>query len=242
VCLFQFISYLTHDTIILTNFNLNNVIGGGVIEIDNVIAAFSAEQVVRLTGLTTRQLFYWDQTGFFRPKYASENRKLPYSRIYSFCDLVGLRTLSVLTNGHNVTMPQLKRVAERLSKYSTRPWAEIKLGVWKRKVQWIEPETGLPAGVDDKQYLMIEMFDIINEMKAEVDKARTRDQSEIGNIVHHRYVVHNQKVVAGTRIPTRAIINFHDAGYTPEQIINEYPTLTYADIIAVISTKSKNAA
>jgi uncharacterized protein (DUF433 family) len=211
-------------------------------DLDNVIAAFSAEQVVHITGLTPRQLAYWDHIGFFRPQYAAENRRLAYSRIYSFSDLVGLRTLSILTNGHNVTMHELKKVAERLSKHSTRPWAEIKLGVWKRKVQWIEPDTGLPAGVDDNQYLMVEMFDIISDMKDEVNRARNRDVSEIGQIVKHRYVAHNQPVVAGTRIPTRTIMRFHQEGYSPSEIVAEYPTLTEQDVLSVIASNPKQAA
>lgn len=211
-------------------------------ELDTVIAAFSAEQVVRLTGLTPRQLAYWDQTGFFKPQYAAEDRKVAYSRIYSFSDLVGLKTIAILINEHNVTLRELKKVAEKLSKYSTRPWAELRLGVWKRKVQWIEPDTGLPAGVDDKQYLMIEMFDVINDMKQAVRRARNRDASEIGKIAQHRYVARNQPVVAGTRIPTRAIMNFHNAGYSPAQIVAEYPTLTEQDVLFIVSSDPKQAA
>lgn len=211
-------------------------------ELDTVIAAFSAEQVVRLTGLTPRQLAYWDQTGFFKPQYAAEDRKVAYSRIYSFSDLVGLKTIGILINDHQVTLRELKKVAEKLSKYSMRPWAEIRLGVWKRKVQWIEPDTGLPAGVDDKQYLMIEMFDVINDMKQAVRRARNRDASEIGKIAQHRYVARNQPVVAGTRIPTRAIMNFHNAGYSPAQIVAEYPTLTEQDVLFIVSSDPKQAA
>ena len=65
-------------------------------EITNIISAFSADQVVKLTGLKIRQLAYWDSLGFFQPQYAAEDRRSPYSRIYSFKDVVALRTLSVL--------------------------------------------------------------------------------------------------------------------------------------------------
>jgi MerR HTH family regulatory protein len=47
-----------------------------------VITAFSDEQVERLTGVTRQQLRYWDRTGFFRPTFASEDRRAAYSRIY----------------------------------------------------------------------------------------------------------------------------------------------------------------
>jgi hypothetical protein len=41
-------------------------------EITNIISAFSADQVVKLTGLTNRQLAYWDDLGFFRPQFAAD--------------------------------------------------------------------------------------------------------------------------------------------------------------------------
>ena len=65
-------------------------------EFTTVIRAFSAENVSRLTGLSMSQLIDWDRIGFFRPEHASENRREAYSRIYSFQDVVGLRTLAVL--------------------------------------------------------------------------------------------------------------------------------------------------
>jgi hypothetical protein len=52
-------------------------------EITNITSAFTADQVVRLTGLSMGQLAYWDKLGFFQPQYAAEDRKSPYSRIYS---------------------------------------------------------------------------------------------------------------------------------------------------------------
>ena len=211
-------------------------------ENSTVIAALSANQVVRVTGLTMRQLAYWDKTDFFQPQYASEDRRSPYSRIYSFEDLVGLRTLSVLTNGHNVTMPHLKAVAKRLSQHTERPWSDIKLMVWKRKVQWIEPDTGLPAGIVDGQYLMIEVAGIVEDMRSAVDKERARDPAEIGCVVQQRFVAHNQAVVAGTRIPVRAIKNFAAAGYSVEQTLSEYPTLTEQDVRAALNYSDPKAA
>jgi len=87
-------------------------------EITSVISAFSADQVVRLTGLTMRQLAYWDDLGFFQPQYAAEDRRSPYSRIYSFKDVVGLRTLSVLKNTYRCSLPHLQQVARKLAAYS----------------------------------------------------------------------------------------------------------------------------
>src|SRR5262249_52771962 len=96
-------------------------------EISNIISAFSADHVIRLTGLTMGQLTYWDRTGFFKPQYGADERRSPYSRIYSFSDVVGLRTLSVLKKKFGVSLPHLRQVAGKLSAYSKTPWADITL-------------------------------------------------------------------------------------------------------------------
>ncbi len=207
----------------------------------NIIAAFSADQVTKLTGLTKSQLAFWDKTSFFPPQYASENRRSAYSRIYSFEDLVGLRTLSILMNGHHVPMAHLKDVAHKLSRYTARPWSDIKLMVWKRKVQWIEPDTGLPAGIVDGQYLMIEIANIVEDMKSAVQKERERDPAEIGKISRRKFIAHNQAVIAGTRIPVGAIQRFLKAGYSSDEIIKEYPTLTESDVKAALSFREPKA-
>ena len=55
---------------------------------NNAIAAFSEEHATRLTGVTKSQLRYWDRTNFFVPSYAEENRRVVFSRVYSFKDIL----------------------------------------------------------------------------------------------------------------------------------------------------------
>ena len=50
-----------------------------------------------------------------------------------------------------------------------------------------------------------------------------------------RNVNHNVPVLAGTRIPVRAIQRFAEDGYTVEQILVEYPSLTAKDVKAAIA-------
>ncbi len=42
-------------------------------------------------------------------------------------------------------------------------------------------------------------------------------------------------VLAGTRIPTGAIRRFAEAGYTVNQILREYPSLTREDVAAALA-------
>jgi DNA-binding transcriptional MerR regulator len=91
----------------------------------DVIAAFSLDQACKLTGLSESQLVDWDTTDFFQPSLAYENRRSPYSRIYSFEDIVELRTLSILRD--RVSMQHLRDVASRLKEYSGKPWSDLTL-------------------------------------------------------------------------------------------------------------------
>ena len=56
------------------------------LDISNVAAAFSEEQIERMVGLSKGRLRYWAKTGFFAPSYVEEDGNLPYSRFYSFKD------------------------------------------------------------------------------------------------------------------------------------------------------------
>ncbi|MGI5835680.1 MAG: MerR family transcriptional regulator, partial [Chloroflexota bacterium] len=105
------------------------------------LLAFSAEHVCRLTGLSMRQLRYWDDTGFFHPQYADEDRKRPHSRIYSFRDLVGLRVIARLAKEHKVPLQQLRRVGKWLSEQYEAPWSSLRFYVAGRKVYFDDPLT-----------------------------------------------------------------------------------------------------
>jgi uncharacterized protein (DUF433 family) len=190
-----------------------------------------------------RQLAYWDRIGFFRPQYASENRRSPYSRIYSFPDLVGLRTISVLKGRHGVSLRHLKETAAKLERTTDKPWSELTFTVWNREVAEVEPNTGVPEGVLSGQRALFRVADIIDDMERETARLRARSKDDAGRIVRHRNVAHNKPVFAGTRIPIGAVQRFAKAGYSAEQILKEYPSLTEADVRAALeNTNPRNAA
>src|SRR3989442_10758543 len=204
-------------------------------DLRDIVAAFSEEQVERLTGLTKAQLRYWDRTGFFAPKFGDKNRRRAYSRLYSFRDIVALRTISVLRNQHDVPLQHLRKVAERLSHLADELWTKTKLYVLNRKVVFHEPGTGLPREVVSGQYVIgILLKTIISDTKKDVEKMQRRDPDKIGRVERSRYINRNHWVVGGTRIPTAAIRRFREAGYTMSQIIAEYPDLKLRDIKAAL--------
>jgi uncharacterized protein (DUF433 family) len=86
-----------------------------------------------------------------------------------------------------------------------------------------------------------ESASIAGDMRRAAEKLRERGEQQIGSVVRNPYVVHNARVLAGTRIPTQAIWNFHEAGYSADAIIREYPRLTPPDVRAAIEPRTSCA-
>ena len=213
-----------------------------VSEISNVIAAFSEANVERLTGLTSAQLRYWDRTGFFAPAYADDDRS-PLSKVYSFKDVVGLRTLGLLRRQHGVSLQHLRQVAEKLSHLEDDLWTKTTLYVLNRRVIVHEPGSRrLQDAVSGQYVLGIPLKRIMADTRRAAKKLVRRPRAKIGKVEQSRRVLRNAPVIAGTRIPTAAIRRYKDAGFTVEQIIAEYPDLTLNDVEAALRYEENGAA
>lgn len=211
------------------------------IETDGIIRAFSEDQVVHLTGLSKGQLRYWDSTDFFKPQYAFEDRRSPYSRVYSFRDVVGLRALSLLRKQHEISLQHLRDVARKLGHLNETMWANTRLYVFGGEVYFDEPETGQTRGAVSGQYVTIPLVHIADDVTKDVRKLKDRPADTSGRIERRRHAVRNAWVVAGTRIPTGAIAEFKEAGFSHEEIIREYPSLSIADIDAALAHERAKA-
>ena len=214
----------------------------------SVIAAFSEDHTERLTGITKSQLRYWDNTDFYRPSYAEDNRRITFSRVYSFKDIVALRVLNALRNQYNVSLQHLREVSAHLGRLDLDSdparWAETRLYVHKKHVIWYEPGTDLPQEIVNGQHMVpIELQQVVADTKDRVKQLNSpRDWTKIGTIERSRYVAHNTYVIAGTRIPVNAIKRFSESGYTADQILQEYPDITKEDVEAALKFDSSAVA
>jgi DNA-binding transcriptional MerR regulator len=217
--------------------------GRSDLDIGNVVAAFSEEQVERITGLSKGRLRYWAKTDFFRPSFVENNPRLPYSRFYSFKDVVALRTLEMLRVQNNVPLQHLRKVAEKLSHLRDALWTETTLFVVKRRVVFVNPETGQPEEVVSGQYLLgIPLKKVIDDTTADIIEFRRRSPNTYGKVARHREVVRNAWVIEGTRIPVGAVKRLHEDGFTIPMIIEEYPDLTEDDVKAALEHVDNRAA
>ena len=205
-----------------------------------VLRFFGAEHVRQLTGLSAYQLREWDKAGFFAPEYAFENRRVAAGRVYSFADVVGLRTLAVLSKTHKIRLPELKKTAAKLARWSATPWSSLTLYVLKREVHFQNPETGqIQGAVSGQLAVAIPVEGVMEDMRNEAERLKRRPKETFGQIERHRFRVGNAWCVAGTRIPVTAIYSFADAGFKPREIVHQYPALTLADIRAALSARTQ---
>jgi uncharacterized protein (DUF433 family) len=213
------------------------------LDISNVVAAFSEEHVERITGLTKGRLRYWARTEFFKPSFTDEDLRLPFSRFYSFKDIVALRTLEMLRVQNNVPLQHLRRVAEKLSHLKDELWTKTTLFVVDRKVVIVNPETGTPQEVVSGQYLLgIPLKKVMEDTSADIIRMTSRPKTQLGHVSRTPGISRNAWVVSGTRIPVAAIKRLHEDGFDIKAIIEEYPDLTNEDVEAALRHKDPKAA
>jgi uncharacterized protein (DUF433 family) len=206
-----------------------------------IIGAFSEDQAERLSGVSLGQLRRWDAEGFFRPSFSDE-KGVPYGRIYSFRDVVSLRVLNDLRNEKRIPLRHLREVSAKLSHFGEVKWTATTLYVLGKRVVFTDPRTKLRQEVVSGQRVLdIPLRVVIASTRRAVQQLNMRED-QVGKIVRARFVTQNEPVFAGTRIPVAAVRGFADAGYSASQIAREYPDLTEADVAAALSYVSDSAA
>lgn len=218
----------------------------GVVNADDSapeILALSAPQVCKLTGLSLHQLSYWDRTGFFSPAYASDRRS-PVSRVYSFRDVVGLRALADMRKQHHIPLQTLRQVGKFLSDHYDEPWSRLTFYIVGKQVYYSPGEAQRVRSADKRAQTVLPfaMSRVEHQIREAIATMRARSPAEIGHTMQNRYVAENKRVLAGTRTPTSAIWDFHEAGYSDEQILREYPRLKKQDIRAAVEAEREQRA
>jgi DNA-binding transcriptional MerR regulator len=118
-------------------------------------ASFSTAEVARLTGLTSRQLDWWDRRGFLSPSIAGA-AGYGSKRRYSFTDVVRLR-LAARLRAAGFGLPQVRRVVETLKRLdaSQDGLASARLLVADRRVVWARTDSELVDLLHGGQLMLV---------------------------------------------------------------------------------------
>jgi uncharacterized protein (DUF433 family) len=199
------------------------------------MTAFTADTVSRLTGLSVPQLHRWDRSGFFAPSFADPDRRRPYSRIYSFVDVVGLRTIAELRE-RGIPLSELKKVRAFFATHTNEDWANRRFYVVGRRLFFSHDAAVVAARPLGQQVecAILDLGPIASDLDAAVRRLADRTADEIGRVSRDRFIMGGAPVLAGTRIPTATVDWFYRNGYDTDGIIREFPRLTPNDVAAAV--------
>lgn len=202
----------------------------------SVLMAFTAQQLARLSRISERRIRYWEKTGVFRPDYIEKRERGPFRKIYSFRDLVSLRTLGLLRDRFDIQLDELRQASAYLHEHTEAPWSKLALRVYGSHLAFRDPNTNewMTAAPVGQLLLTLEMSEVSRESETEARRSMERLPDHYGKIARNRNVMSNAWVVSGTRIPVEAILSLKDDGLSTEEIIEQYPSLVAADIEAAI--------
>lgn len=121
-------------------------------------SSFSTAEVAKLTGLTARQLDWWDRRGFLRPSVAAASG-YGSRRRYSFTDVVRLRLASRL-RAAGFGLPQVRRVVETLRRLDPASdglttLSSARLLVADRRVVWARNDRELVDLLHGGQLMLV---------------------------------------------------------------------------------------
>ncbi len=208
-----------------------------------ILGAFSERDAARLTGVSVGQLRSWDRSGFLVPSYAPDNRRQPFSRIYSFRDVVSLRVLNSLRNEHRVSLQHLRQVSRALAHLGDARWTAQTLYVLGRRVVFDDPRPSERREVVSRQ----RVFDIplrvaIKDTREAVRRLNVRSEGVLGHVVSQRFVMNNRPVFEGTRIPVSSVVSYLQRGHDAATVLREFPELRHEDIKAARAQMGDSAA
>ncbi len=211
------------------------------------VSVFTTGQVVRLTGITKRKLAYWIERGVIAADIDAASGR-GHVRLFSFQNLVEVRVGMWLRDLISLQLIG-KIVAHLREKGAERPLAEETFGVFERTagrrvardVVMMSPND---AAWEDWQsgQKILEVVVPVHVFSGELRDAAERDrkrQRRVGQIERRRGVLGSTPVLAGTRVPTRAIWALHQAGYDTGRILKNYPGLGRRDVEAAIQEETK---
>jgi uncharacterized protein (DUF433 family) len=202
-----------------------------------MIQAFSQARASHITGLSERQLEYWDETDVLRPSIAGHDvRSLP--RLYSNLDLLRLQVAKVLRD-REILPHQIRRMIRDLNRIGfDEPLLTIKYVAVKggKETFWIDPRTGRPMSAravdQEAEVFDLDLEDLQTGIQGKIAELLERRP---GQVVRIRGLRGNAPVLEGTRVPTAKIFALSRGGWSTDRIREAFPHLVPVDVTAAIT-------
>lgn len=201
--------------------------------------AFPTKLTSKMSGATMHQLAYWRAEKILVPEV--ENKKSPY--LYSFRDIVALRTFAWMRSDHSLQM--IRRMFDTLGELDmVEHPSSYKLAKLGSSLVVVRNDGVIvDVGKEPGQEVLGSLEDVFAEF--EDRKGRT-----IENLLHPRRGVEvnpdrlgGWPTIAGTRIPFDTIADLiADGSISPEKISTFYPGVTASAALDALSYQDSIAA
>jgi len=188
-----------------------------------------ARQVARVS---MRQLRYWEETGLIIPSVRRQVSPGKTVRLYGFEDLLELLVAAELRRRPGISLQHIRRLIAHLRERDfSAPLRELKFATYGDQI-YVQYPDGSWSGDPGPEQLIFRQAVALDLVSTRIESVGKRDPGAAGKVVKRRGVHGGKPIFAGTRIPVRSVQRYLEAGYDIEAIIEEYPTLTPADIEA----------
>jgi predicted RNase H-like HicB family nuclease/DNA-binding transcriptional MerR regulator len=133
-------------------------------------SGFGSNTVLRLTGITYRQLVHWDKTGLVGSSVRAAAGR-GSRRVYSFEDLVALRVVARLREA-DISLQTVRRAVQYLKRHTGRPLSRFALVPSGKKllVPTEDPAKMVEASEHGQVVIQIPVKPIIDRLQAEVSE------------------------------------------------------------------------
>lgn len=123
---------------------------------------FTPKEVVKIIGISYRQIQYWDKTHFLKPSY----RRRGKYRLYNFTDLIQLRLVRIL-RGHGASIQRLRRTVRTLKSLLPQchhPLVELTFLIEDERMLIFNGEVLMDAG-SGRSYIRFEVKSLMDDIE-----------------------------------------------------------------------------
>jgi uncharacterized protein (DUF433 family) len=194
------------------------------------LLAIPDKRAAKLARITMRQLRYWEQIGLVTPSIKRQLSPRNAVRLYGFQDLIELLVAAELRHRPGISLQHVQRVIAYLHRSGFQaPLSELRFATHGSDI-YVQYPDGTWSGDPIPDQIVFHQVITLDFLRERVEAVQHRDPDVAGKVVTRRGVLGSKPIFAGTRIPVATVQRYLSAGYSDADIIEEYPSLTPADI------------
>jgi uncharacterized protein (DUF433 family) len=190
------------------------------------------KRAAKIARISMRQLRYWESIGLVVPSIRQQLSPRNIVRLYGFQELLELMVAAELRHRPGISLQHIQRLVAHLRSVGfSAPLRELTFATHGADIYVQDPQ-GNWSGDPRLDQLVFRQAIALDLLTARLESLNHRDPAAAGKVVRRTGVHRRRPIFAGTRILVETVQHYLQEGFEAEAIIEEYPSLTLADIDA----------